>query len=67
VLPCPTLSVVIGLSLMFGMHRSMPWSAALAVVGITYGVIGVFGSALRSTTDCSPAQRCWLERQRADE
>jgi hypothetical protein len=42
VLPCPTLSGVIGLSLMFGMHRFMAWSAALAVVGITYGVIGVF-------------------------
>jgi hypothetical protein len=41
VLPCPTLSVVIGVTLILGLHRYTAWSAALAIVGLTYGAIGV--------------------------
>jgi hypothetical protein len=41
-LPCPTLSAAIGVTLaLFGL-RSRAWSVALAAVGFLYGVIGVF-------------------------
>jgi hypothetical protein len=41
-LPCPTLSAVIGLTLVLGMLRSKAWSMSLAVAGFVYGAIGVF-------------------------
>jgi len=41
-LPCPTLSAVIGLTLVLGMLRSKPWSMTLAAAGFAYGAIGVF-------------------------
>jgi hypothetical protein len=41
-LPCPTLSVLIGMTLVLGMHRSVAWSMPLIVGGVVYGVIGVF-------------------------
>jgi hypothetical protein len=40
--PCPTLSAVIGLSLILGVFRSNAWSAALTIAGLLYGAIGVF-------------------------
>lgn len=43
VLPCPTLSIVIGSTLLLGNLGSTPWSGALVVAGLLYGVIGVFG------------------------
>jgi glyoxylase-like metal-dependent hydrolase (beta-lactamase superfamily II) len=42
-LPCPTLSAVIGLTLMLGMLRSRAWSVTLAAAGLIYGAMGVFG------------------------
>ena len=42
-LPCPTLSVVIGLTLLFVNLGSTLWSTALVVAGLLYGAIGVFG------------------------
>jgi hypothetical protein len=41
-LPCPTLSVVIGMTLLFQSLRSRIWSSALAVAGLVYGAVGVF-------------------------
>ena len=41
-LPCPTLSMVMGMTLLLGMYRYRSWSAVLAVTGVVYGVIGVF-------------------------
>jgi len=41
-IPCPTLSAVIGLSLILGAFRSSAWSAALTIAGLLYGAIGVF-------------------------
>jgi hypothetical protein len=41
-LPCPTLLVVIGMTLIFGGLYSMAWSVPLAVAGVLYGLIGVF-------------------------
>jgi hypothetical protein len=41
-IPCPTLSVVIGMTLLLGMHSYRTWSAIVAVTGVVYGVIGVF-------------------------
>jgi hypothetical protein len=41
-LPCPTLAAIIGLTLMFGLFRSRPWSLTLATAGLAYGAIGVF-------------------------
>lgn len=41
-LPCPTLSAVIGLTLVLGMLRSKAWSITLAAAGFVYGAIGVF-------------------------
>lgn len=42
VLPCPTLSAVIGSTLIFGLLGSVAWSITLAVAGLVYGAIGVF-------------------------
>jgi hypothetical protein len=42
-LPCPTLAVVIGVTLIFGGLQSTAWSVCLFPVGVLYGVIGVFG------------------------
>jgi hypothetical protein len=42
-LPCPTLSVVIGFTLLFRDCRSTLWSTALVMAGLLYGVAGVFG------------------------
>ena len=42
VLPCPTLAVVIGVTMLCGTLRSTPWSAALIVAGCVYGLIGIF-------------------------
>jgi len=41
-LPCPTLSVVVGLTLVVGGFRSVGWNAMLAAAAILYGAIGVF-------------------------
>jgi hypothetical protein len=42
VLPCPTLSVVIGTTLLFRNLRLRVWSTALVIAGLLYGAIGVF-------------------------
>jgi hypothetical protein len=41
-LPCPTLSAVIGLTLVLSFLRSKPWTMTLSLVALAYGVIGVF-------------------------
>jgi hypothetical protein len=41
-IPCPTLSAIVGMSLMMSPLRSSAWSAAVAAAGVFYGVIGVF-------------------------
>ena len=42
ILPCPTLAVVIGVTLM-GRHQiAVRWQAVLIVAGLLYGAIGVF-------------------------
>ena len=41
-LPCPTLSAVIGMTLLFRDCRSSLWSTALVVAGLLYGAMGVF-------------------------
>jgi hypothetical protein len=43
ILPCPTLSVVIGITLLFADLHSRSWTTSLAVSGLLYGAIGVFG------------------------
>jgi len=40
--PCATLSVVIGLTLMIRNIGTAAWSAPLAAAGVLYGVVGVF-------------------------
>jgi hypothetical protein len=47
-IPCPTLAVVIGMSLMLNGCDSPSWSGVLAVAGIFYAAIGVvwFGIAI---------------------
>lgn len=40
-LPCPTLAVTIGITLMFGLFRVKAWSAALLAAGFLYGAIGI--------------------------
>jgi hypothetical protein len=46
-LPCPTLSTVIGVTLMFRLLGTKVWSIALAAAGLIYGAIGVFGLGVR--------------------
>ena len=41
-LPCPTLSVVIGMTLIFRGLYSPRWSMPLSAAGLFYGLIGVF-------------------------
>jgi len=41
-LPCPTLSVVIGLTMVFRGLQSAAWSLLLCAAGVLYGWIGVF-------------------------
>lgn len=38
--PCPTLSIVIGLALMVGGFGSTAWSLVLGATGIFYGALG---------------------------
>jgi hypothetical protein len=42
ILPCPTLSVLIGVTVIVSNLGSTSWSTALAGAGLLYGVIGVF-------------------------
>jgi hypothetical protein len=42
VLPCPTLSAVIGATLILGLLGSAMWSITLATTGLVYGAVGVF-------------------------
>jgi hypothetical protein len=39
-IPCPTLSIVIGLTLLLGGLRSRPWCLVLTIVGLFYGTFG---------------------------
>jgi hypothetical protein len=41
-LPCPTLAVVVGMTLTVGGLRSARWNGAVAGAGLFYGVVGVF-------------------------
>ena len=41
-LPCPTLSVAIGMTLLFRNLRSRLWSMPLVVAGLLYAAVGVF-------------------------
>ena len=40
-LPCPTLSVAVGWTLIAGLYQSPTWSATLGGVAVIYGAIGV--------------------------
>jgi hypothetical protein len=46
-LPCPTLAVVVGMTLAVGGLRSARWNGAVAGAGLFYGAIGVFTLAVR--------------------
>ena len=48
-LPCPTLAVVIGITIVSGGFHSARWSLTLASAGLLYGLIGVL--ALRVPLD----------------
>jgi hypothetical protein len=41
-LPCPTLSALVGVTLIVSVLRSKAWTATLAAAGLLYGAIGVF-------------------------
>lgn len=41
ILPCPTLSVAIGITLVFANLRAFRWSVGLTLAGILYGLVGV--------------------------
>jgi hypothetical protein len=41
-LPCPTLSLLVGVSLLLGGLGSRAWARALAAAGLFYGLFGVF-------------------------
>lgn len=47
VIPCPTLSLVIGFTLVGGGLQSRAWSGTLAAAGLFYGVFGVFRLGVR--------------------
>lgn len=39
-IPCPTLSIVIGFTLILGGLRLRPWCLVLTIMGLFYGVFG---------------------------
>ena len=41
-IPCPTLTAVIGFTLMLNLLESTGWSLVVAAAGVVYGTIGVF-------------------------
>ncbi len=41
-IPCPTLSLIIGFSLLFNGLDSKKWSFPLSLIGLFYGILGVF-------------------------
>jgi hypothetical protein len=41
-IPCPTLSMIIGFTLLFHGFHSKKWMLSLALIGIFYGIFGVF-------------------------
>lgn len=41
-IPCPTLSVLAGASLIFGSLGSRPWAMTVSLAALAYGVMGVF-------------------------
>jgi hypothetical protein len=45
--PCPTLSVIIGLTMTFDLLRSKGWSWILSAFGIAYGLVGVLMLGVR--------------------
>jgi hypothetical protein len=46
-IPCPTLSAVIGATLILGLLESRAWSLTIAVTGLAYGAIGIFRLGVR--------------------
>jgi len=46
-LPCPTLALVIGFSVLFAGFGSPAWSMTLAIVGLFYGLFGAFRLGVR--------------------
>ena len=42
VLPCPTLSALLGVTLIFGLFRQGAWALILGVAALLYGAIGTF-------------------------
>jgi hypothetical protein len=46
-IPCPTLSAVIGVTLILGLLESRAWSLTVAVMGLAYGAIGIFRLGVR--------------------
>ena len=40
--PCPTLTAVLGMCALLQIFRARPWSIVLALTGLGYGAIGVF-------------------------
>lgn len=42
IIPCPTLSTVIGLAIIFNGYQSFRWSLWLVLIGLFYGFVGVF-------------------------
>ena len=67
-LPCPTLAVVIGVTLALGGVRARGWNGMLAAAGLFYGGIGVFSlgvaldgglmaGAILLATRAAPARR----------
>jgi hypothetical protein len=43
VLPCPTLSAVLGTSLLLNLFNSQSWSVLLSFAAVVYGLFGAFG------------------------
>jgi hypothetical protein len=62
--PCPTLSAVIGLTLMLDLVWSRAWSWMLAAFGAAYGLIGALRlgvaiDVLLFGAHCSWLRPCW--------
>jgi len=41
-IPCPTLSIVIGFAILYNGFRSRNWSLILVIPGLIYGILGTF-------------------------
>lgn len=68
VVPCPTLSVVVGVAIVVRSFESRAWSTVLALLGVFYGLFGVFKLGVKLDWGlfvgaCVLLGTCWVPKR----